>query len=1142
MSVYTSFYEDVYGGEFPLDLRTALLLGGTWTDITGWTYNRSAPAAFTITRGRPDETSQVSPSQLTAQLNNRDGRFTSRNPTGPYYGQLGRNTPVRVSVPDSATSMRIEDDTVSYADTLGPVITGDIDVRLEMDLSGWAPAALISQWSDWALVLNGDGTLGWWISQSGVTHIAGSAQPVPLGHVAVRATRAHTSGIVTFYTAPTITGTWTQLGAAVTSVTGALSGATEDLIVGYSPGVTAQNPAYGGPSGRFFDAQVYSGIGGTLEAEPAFSAQADDAATWTDAQGNDWGVNGTASIDSRSYRYHGEMSSLPVAWDPSGRDIWVPFTAGGILRRLQQGSAQVISAMRRSVTALAAAWGTAAYWPCEDGENASQIAAGLPGGIPMSLNGAPGFQGQAGSLSADQVFACSASLPTVGTSMWTGRVPAYTPVADATMFLLQVPPGTPDATLVTISNAGGGWLNLNYAAASGGSLNIGGDASVTGPTGINGQALWVQVTQAGVLNIVPLSGAPSFWAGTGAATGRVTSVIVNPGSANLGSVELGQIVVAAGPPGFFDDAPVPLLQAYAGETAGNRFSRLCTENGVPGRVYGYPDVSAVMGPQQIDTLVNVLQSCEDADCGAMYEPAEAHAVGYRTLASLCNQAPALTLDYSQAQVGDQETSPVSLISVDDDQYTRNDITVTRSSGTTSGSSYESQLGDGSPMSVSGVGDYVSSKSVNVQSDAQLPGVAGWLVHVGTVAGERYPQVVTGLHRPPIVATGLGYQIQDVRIGGYVEIVNPPAWLPPGTIKQLVAGVTETLTSFLYQVSWNTIPESPYEVAAAGTARADTAGSQLASGVSSTAATLSVETTAGNLWTTDSGVGGQQAIVPLYSYPPSGFWSDVTAAAPQMGMIICNVDNGPGTGYESNFGAVFAAAAAAGIMCLGYVPTGYGADSLASVEAQIDLWDTYYGITSIMFDTVSTSATYLSHYESLVAYVHGRGGTAILNPGAIPAEGYMSIGADVVQVCEDSYANFAADAAAAPAWLFDYPATAIGVTCNECSTEGDMVTAVGLSQSAFNAHWVWVTADGIYAAEPSYFADEVAGLAGEPGSGDFPFDILIGGEQITVTGITGSSSPQSFAVARSVNGVVKAQDTGAAVALYDTPVAALAGAI
>ena len=56
--------------------------------------------------------------------------------------------------------------------------------------------------------------------------------------------------------------------------------------------------------------------------------------------------------------------------------------------------------------------------------------------------------------------------------------------------------------------------------------------------------------------------------------------------------------------------------------------------------------------------------------------------------------------------------------------------------------------------------------------------------------------------------------------------------------------------------------------------------------------------------------------------------------------------------------------------------------------------------------------------------------------------------------------------------------------------------------------------------------------------DFPFDVTIAGEQITVTNITGTSSPQTFTVTRSVNGVVKAQSAGAAVALFHAPILAL----
>jgi hypothetical protein len=54
------------------------------------------------------------------------------------------------------------------------------------------------------------------------------------------------------------------------------------------------------------------------------------------------------------------------------------------------------------------------------------------------------------------------------------------------------------------------------------------------------------------------------------------------------------------------------------------------------------------------------------------------------------------------------------------------------------------------------------------------------------------------------------------------------------------------------------------------------------------------------------------------------------------------------------------------------------------------------------------------------------------------------------------------------------------------------------------------------------------------SNAFPFDVSIAGERVTVTNITGASSPQTFTVTRSVNSVVKAQSSGADVRLWDTP--------
>jgi hypothetical protein len=56
--------------------------------------------------------------------------------------------------------------------------------------------------------------------------------------------------------------------------------------------------------------------------------------------------------------------------------------------------------------------------------------------------------------------------------------------------------------------------------------------------------------------------------------------------------------------------------------------------------------------------------------------------------------------------------------------------------------------------------------------------------------------------------------------------------------------------------------------------------------------------------------------------------------------------------------------------------------------------------------------------------------------------------------------------------------------------------------------------------------------------DFPFDVDVDGERMTVTDITGSSSPQTFTVTRGVGGSAKTHVYGAPVRLWKPPVTAL----
>lgn len=66
-----------------------------WQDISQ--YVRQASGIQTTT-GRTDEASQVNPGTMTLELDNRDGRFSRRNPSSPYYGTLTMNTPIWVTV------------------------------------------------------------------------------------------------------------------------------------------------------------------------------------------------------------------------------------------------------------------------------------------------------------------------------------------------------------------------------------------------------------------------------------------------------------------------------------------------------------------------------------------------------------------------------------------------------------------------------------------------------------------------------------------------------------------------------------------------------------------------------------------------------------------------------------------------------------------------------------------------------------------------------------------------------------------------------------------------------------------------------------------------------------------------------------
>lgn len=919
---YVDTYSDLYDPAFPqsiLDLRTELLLGGVWTDISKKVYYRDA---VTVVRGHPDESSAANPTAGALTLDNRSGDFSPRNPLGAHYGLLTKNTQLRQSVPEGASYLRSETDTASYAscpDSNALDVTGDLEVQIDVTLTDYHSTALAAKYASagnqrsWALLFNYDSTLTFVWSSDGTSanaHTAASTLPIPppvLRRFAVKATLAVATGTVTFYTANTIGGSWTQLGTPVVlgSATSVFA-STTPVTVGYNatwaseaPGPSSPTP-HVGYTGKVHAFKLLNGIGGTVVANPDFTAQVAGTRAFQDGHANLWTLAGTAEISDRKYRLHGEVPAWPPRWDPTGADVYAPVQPSGLLRRLTQGTPPVFSALYRAYVRATGSSVPLAYWPCEDGTGATQLAAAI-GPSAMSVAGTP-------TLASDTTFDSSQSLPLLSKSTWTGIPPAATtaPTVNTVKFLLAVPTGgaTTNSTLISVYTTGT-VARIDTVYTTGGNLTITGynTAGTTlftlGPfgtgvgLGVDGTPLLAQLsltpdgagvdctyqalTLGGSSSPGSISAVPAVAAGS---IGQVTKVIVNPGGV-ADSVAVGHITV-----GVADDIASYYnpLNAWAFEPAGARFTRLCAEEGIASRVIGaqgnivqHSSADTVqMGAQTPQAIVPLLQECESADLGLIFEPRQVLGLGYRTRASMLNQPVAVALDYSLADLSD----PVE--PTDDDQLTANDITVQRTSG---GSSARQVLTTGA-LSIqpppNGVGSYGSAPpAVNLASDTQLNNEAGWLLHLGTVNDVRYPTLSVDLARSELAA--LYYTLQDLDVGDRVTVANTPAWLPPDGISQIVRGANETCYSYIFTEAFVCVPESPYRVGVYDDpvlGRYDTDASALRGGYSSGATTLLVATTNPNS--------------PLWTTAPADFPFDIAAGGERMTVTNITGSSSPQT--------------------------------------------------------------------------------------------------------------------------------------------------------------------------------------------------------------------------------------------------------
>jgi hypothetical protein len=851
---------------FPLDIRTELLLSGVWSDISSDVYVRDAKQ---ITYGKRDQGQSADPARLSLTLNNKAGRYSPRNAMSDLYGKIGRNTQMRVSVPAPGNYLNLVGDPNSYVSTpdSGPLdIPGDIDIRAEISPNWYGPdnQMIIGKWEpagnqcSWFLKVY-QGVLNFQHSLTGsptnVWSYTRSLQEIP-ERGAVRVTLDADNGnfgrTVRWYTAPSIAGPWKQLGPD-TVFDGAvvLVNTSAPLKVGPSD-LTTTKPARKPFIGRGYKFEVRAGIGGTIVANPDFTAQAAGTTSFTDGAGCVWTMAGGAEIRDRDDRFVGEVSSWPQKWTPDESDVYVPVEANGILRRLGQGLKALDSTLRRRIPS----GDPIAYWPMEESQYATRAYSPIAGVDSASVSGVE--WASADDLPSSQALprlkasgAMSAPVPVAPSGEWHvefvynayGKAPEFDqPHAEVIRF--SSPNGTVRNWILGVHKGSAMWRVWGYDAAGN---------DLVFHTFTPGDVLnewmrlrfWAKDNGDGTFNFrIGWQDTSGEWYGytqqlTGTA-GRLNNIGAQwgAGTEGWGIGHLSVLPVAGSTIYDYSD------DAFVGDTAWNRIMRLGVEENVPvERIHGQDITSARVGPQRPDTLVNLVESAAEADGGFIIETRNRVGLAFRDRASMYAQEPALTLSYNSPGLAPD------LEPIDDDSAVRNDIVVQRDGGS-AGRAY---LAEG-PLSVQspplGIGVYDEQVTLSLGDDTQPEPMANWLLHLGTYDGARYPTVTVMLHKPG--AEVLIPQILALRVGDMIRLTDLPAWLSHEDVDLIVEGYSETLDLYRWEITFNCSPGGPWDVAQVEVpghyAKADTDGTILSTAVGTADTSLVTQVTAGSPWT------------------------------------------------------------------------------------------------------------------------------------------------------------------------------------------------------------------------------------------------------------------------------------------------------
>lgn len=844
-----------------------------WENITTFVNEESK---IRITRGLQGASGRSDFSRAYVELNNTDGRFSIKNQTGEYYRALQRNSQMRISKAYGTKGLQLQGgvrvegtnvcgDAVSCPLTSTLAIAGDIDIRIDFEPQSWRDEQMLCGTEYVGEDLTGFGNEGWslYLDNFGVPHLTwhdgtdffdvSSELAVPQkNRQALRVTLDVDNGAsgktLTFYTADTIAGPWTQLGDTVTqSGTTSISYTGGSLRVGHISGRDQR-----GIHGTVYHFELYSGIGGSAVTDVDFTALTNGAHTFTDSSSNRWITISDAVISNRRYRFHGEVAEWPVSWDPTGSWITVAATGAGVQKRLERGNSE-LSAMRRyhtkgiisSPSAFQTHASPYAYWPLEDQKGAFELASGIPAKPAMQIYGNPDFEGGDGDK-----FNESGSLIKLNGAKFGGRITGNPRDHADIRWIQYSPTGMPDQSLVMEGYMSGTWnqFKLTYETNDTWRLDlfVEGDSGVVDQTSgsqsitTEGEAMHMRLqfhdVNSGDMEVT-LSAYDTAGVSLGSWTdtyvagsiGRLYRVNLNP-DGDITDSYIGHLAV------YDENSPefTAPINAYHYETAGERIQRLCHEEGVEFRHIGALSQTAFMGYQGIDTPFAQMSTSAVSDDAFLIDPLAKMGVELRTTRSLYGQAAHLTLSYASGELSGELRPNL------DDSYIVNDFTANR--GGAGGARYRRTDG---PLSVpappDGVGTYEDGQSYSLAHEGQCVDLASWQVYKGTLDEERYTRVELALENLRVAADSeLAERILTIDVGDRLDIGDTPDFMESDDIRQIVIGYEEWFDKFQHNFKLNTLPERIYEVAEYDAWRHyDADGTTLRQDITSSATTVTV---------------------------------------------------------------------------------------------------------------------------------------------------------------------------------------------------------------------------------------------------------------------------------------------------------------